>query len=138
MTSVDEHSQIRPNIVCISFEIIMIVLEFKQVNSFFSIFFYFHFYLFLCFTCENFVYWRLEIWNRQVKFWRGDFLENFGKFSSKNLIFTDLLAIFVQYTCDQSLKNMKLCVRTQTPPKPKTDICLSWSTTRLTCQFVKY
>ena len=132
----------------------MIVLEFKQVSYFFSICFYFNFYLFLCFscfiliffpfylflcfTCENFMYRRIAIQNKQVKFRRGDFSENFGEFSSKNGIFTNLSAISVQSTCDQSLKNMKLCVWTQTPPKPKINMSSSWSTTRLTCQFVKY
>ena len=75
---------------------------------------------------ENFMYRRLAIRNRQVKFWRGDFSKKFGEFSSKNRIFTHLSAISVQSMCDQSLKNMKLCVWTRTPPKPKTNMSLSW------------
>ena len=45
---------------------------------------------------ENFMYRRLAIRNRQVKFWRGDFSKKFGEFSSKNRIFTHLSAISVQ------------------------------------------
>ena len=61
-----------------------------------------------------------------TEIWRGDFLENLGEFLSKKRIFTDLSAISMQSTCDQSLKNMKLRMRTRTPSKPKTNMSLSW------------